>query len=402
MNAQFAAVVLRIAELIGESYVDPAAAARCAEVLKQRLEAGAFAGAKTSAEFAAVATNELRAHCGDRHFEVVVRAAPAAQPADPDAWKDDLRRRNYDFMHVERLAGNVGYLQLNSFPPPEVAGETAAAAMTFLASSDAAIIDLRLNSGGTGNMVTFLYSYLFDEPTLMTTTYRRPTNRTSENWTLAYVPGRRMAKTPLYLLTSAATFSAAEAFAAPLQAMKRAVVVGEVTRGGANPGRMRRVDDTFDVFIPIGTTKVAANDQTWDGKGITPDIATRADDAFAAAHRAAVQKLIGETKSDERRRELQWIAEWLASTPGAIDPRWEGRYGNRVISAANEHLFQSVDNGPRRRLLPAGAGTFLVEHTEHVRLRFEPPQLIVETSDGRREIIERAPSSPRTPSRSRP
>jgi hypothetical protein len=45
MNAQFAAVVLRIAELTNESYVDAEAAARCAAVMKQRLEAGAFARA---------------------------------------------------------------------------------------------------------------------------------------------------------------------------------------------------------------------------------------------------------------------------------------------------------------------------------------------------------------------
>src|SRR5687767_7189424 len=238
MNSQFAAVLLRIAELINESYVDPEAAARCAAVLKERLAAGAFARATTNAEFAVLATNELRANCGDRHFEVTLRTPPPAPnvtPEDPNAWKDDLRERNYDFIRVERMAGNVGYLQLNSFPPPEVAGDTANAAMTFLAASDAVIIDLRLNSGGTGNMVNLLLSYFFEEPTLLTTTYRRQSNRTTENWTLGYVPGKRMARTPLYILTSAATFSAAEGFAAPLQAVKRATIVGEITRGGANP-----------------------------------------------------------------------------------------------------------------------------------------------------------------------
>lgn len=393
MNAQFAVVVLRIAELINESYVDPQAAARCAETMRGRVEAGAFAGAKTNAEFATIATNELRAHCGDRHFEVVVRAPqPQAQaaPADPNAWKDDLRERNYDFIRVERLAGNVGYLQLNSFPPPEVAGDTAAAAMAFLASSDAVIIDLRLNSGGTGNMVNFLHSYFFDEPALMTHTYRRPTNRTTENWTLGYVPGKRMGRTPLYVLTSAATFSAAEAFAAPLQAVKRAVLVGEVTRGGANPGRMRRVDDTFDVFIPIGTTKVAANDTSWDGKGITPDVATSFEDALPIAHRAAVQKLASDTKDEERRRELQWLGELLHAKPAVVDvTKWTGRYGNRVISATGNQLYQSVDNGPRRRLLPVDASTFLVEGAESVRLRFEPSKLIVDSSAGTSEAFSR-------------
>lgn len=390
MNAQFAAALLRIAELINESYVDPEAAARCAEAMRARLEAGAFAGAKTNAEFAAAATTELRAHCGDRHFEVVVRQAAPQEPARD--WKEDLRRRNHDFARVERLAGNVGLLQLDSFPPPEVAGETAAAAMAFLANADAIIIDLRLNSGGTGDMVNFLVSYFFDERTLLTTTYRRPTNRTTENWTLPYVPGRRMPKTPLYILTSAATFSAAEGFAAPLQAVKRATIVGAVTKGGANPGRYRRVDDTFDVFIPIGNTRIATDNSTWEGKGITPDIATSEDEALIVAHRTAVQRLASETQNGERKRELEWILAALSASQPRDLQQWAGRYGTRVITFSGGALYQSVDNGPRRRLVAIDGSAFLVAGAEHVRLRFSSAGLEVETSSGRTELLPRAPA----------
>ena len=50
---------------------------------------------------------------------------------------------------MERLPGNVGYLELTGFMSPEAAAGPAAAAMNFLANTDALIIDLRKNGGGS-------------------------------------------------------------------------------------------------------------------------------------------------------------------------------------------------------------------------------------------------------------
>jgi hypothetical protein len=57
---------------------------------------------------------------------------------------------------VERLAGNIGYLDLREFLPPGVAGDTATAAMTFLSSAEAVVFELRQNGGGDPAMVAFL------------------------------------------------------------------------------------------------------------------------------------------------------------------------------------------------------------------------------------------------------
>ena len=42
--------------------------------------------------------------------------------------------------------------------------DTAAAAMTFVSATDALIIDLRQNNGGSPDGVAFLANYLFAEP----------------------------------------------------------------------------------------------------------------------------------------------------------------------------------------------------------------------------------------------
>ena len=80
----------------------------------------------------------------------------APEPATPRT-ADDAQRRlaavNYGFLKVERLPGNIGFLDLDFFADPDEGGDTAAAAMSFLAGTDALIVDLRFNGGGNSRMV---------------------------------------------------------------------------------------------------------------------------------------------------------------------------------------------------------------------------------------------------------
>ena len=391
--------VERISELILQNYFDEEAAKSCASHLKSRLAAGAYTTFRTPGEFASALTSELQKVCSDSHFEVVLRPTEPQQPTapqDPNAWIEDLRIRNFDFVRVVRLPGNVGLLQLNSFLPPSVAGATAEAAMAFLSSSDAVILDLRQNSGGTGEMVNMLATYFFEQRTLLSTTYRRVNNRTTENWTLPYVPGRRMADVELFILTSSATFSAAEAMAYPLQVLRRAKIVGEVTRGGGNPGRYLRVDEIFNVFVPVGTTTVPPAGTTWDKVGIKPDLEVPAENALELAHQEALNRLIGQTKSPSRKKELEWLLEWRRSEVAGAKPReeslraWVGVYGERRIRLLGGDLYQQVDRGPERRLLPISKLIFLVEGAEWVQLKFSIAangrrELLVQDSSGTRE-----------------
>ena len=210
---------------------------------------------------------------------------------------------NFGFEKVERLSGNVGYLKLNGFMEPQTgAGEIAAAAMSFLSNTDALIIDLRQNRGGSPNMVALLSTYLFAGPPvhLNDISFRTPEgNRINQLWTLPYVPGKRYVNKEVYILTSNLTFSAGEGFAYNLQAQKRAITVGETTGGGANPGGGVRLHDHFTVFIPTGQAINPVTKTNWEGKGVAPDIAVPAEQALQAAHLAALRHLLGKN-TDER------------------------------------------------------------------------------------------------------
>jgi hypothetical protein len=77
-------------------------------------------------------------------------------------YQETLKRNNYGFAKVELLEGNIGYLDLREFASPDEAGDRLAAAMKVVADSDALVIDLRQNFGGSPEMVAALCSYFFE------------------------------------------------------------------------------------------------------------------------------------------------------------------------------------------------------------------------------------------------
>ena len=79
--------------------------------------------------------------------------------------------------------------------------------------------------------------------------------------------GASAAEKPLFILTSKRTFSAAEAVAYDLQALKRAVIVGEVTGGGAHPFAYRRVHPHFALDVPEGKSINPITGGNWQGVG---------------------------------------------------------------------------------------------------------------------------------------
>lgn len=296
-----AAVIDAFITALEKEYVFPETAARMADDLRARRDAGEYDRVTSAREFARMLTEHTRAISKDGHLNVNYSHEPVDAPPPGEASglspeqlaeiAEFAARVNFGFEKVERLEGNVGYLDLRGFMPTVIAGETAAAAMTFLSRCDAVIIDLRANGGGEPAMVAFLTSYLFDdEPIHLNDLYDRPSDATHQWWTLPFVPGRRLgAKKPVYVLTSRRTFSAAEEFTYNLKNLKRATIVGETTGGGAHPGTFRRLGEHFVAFIPSGRAINPVSGTNWEGTGVAPDIAVPANQALKTAQIAALQ-----------------------------------------------------------------------------------------------------------------
>jgi C-terminal processing protease CtpA/Prc len=230
----------------------------------------------------------------DMHLELVYSQDPLPRqptgqtPEDIARYREAMEQKNCTFEKVEILPHNIGYLKLNSFPDPSVCRTTAMAAMTSLNHADAIIFDLRDNRGGMPDMVALMASYLFDHPEYL---YNPRENTTQKSWTLSPVPGNRLADKPVYVLTSARTFSGAEQFCYDLKMLKRATLIGETTGGAAHAGVWHRIDDHFGMGIPETKPINPFSKTDWAETGVEPDVKVNAADALQTAEKLAETKL---------------------------------------------------------------------------------------------------------------
>jgi hypothetical protein len=284
--AERAEVVEQAAKLIETRYVDPRAGRDIARALRR--EPSLTAPAEPAA-FAERLTAYLRERAADGHFQVSWSEKPLSDTDFSEAMAaGDIDRyygpkRNYGVAKVEQLDGNIMLLDLRVFPPPDLAGDVIAAAMTLVAQGDALIIDLRQNGGGM-DTVNLVAGYLLPPGAELSGVYDRPTGKLTPQTTAMWTPGRRFgAEKPLYVLTGKRTFSAAEALAYDLQALKRATVVGEISGGGANPFEYRRLTDHFALGLPEKRSVNPVTGTNWQGVGVKPDVPAPVDEALEVA-----------------------------------------------------------------------------------------------------------------------
>jgi hypothetical protein len=309
-------VIDALATKLSAGYVLPDAVGRITQALRSANRAGEYDG-KTPQEFADAVGRTLRTAGPDKHFAVFYQPAPTVSPETPAPSMEQRERLNFGFGKLERLRGNVGYLELVNFSDlRQQSAETASALLSTLANFDALIVDLRRNGGGNDPMMAFIASYFFDPtPVHLNDIYWRDTDQTSQFWTSAFVPGRRSAHQPLYILTSASTFSSAEDFSYSLQNLKRALIVGETTGGGAHSSRgPQRLTQSFTAIIPVGRSVSPITRTNWERTGVTPDIKTSADASLTVAHLHALRSLMEKETDRQWKQVLQQVAGDLSKS----------------------------------------------------------------------------------------
>jgi len=281
--------------LLEQRYVDAEKGTRLAQGLR-RSERN-WSAIRDPKAFADAVTEWLRRESGDGHLGLSYSEQPITESGGESAFSGAEMERwygahiNHGVQKVERLEGNVMLLDLRVFPPPEMAGDVIAAAMTLVAQGDALIIDLRKNGGGA-ETAQLLLGYVLDGGSQLSGNYDRPSNQRRYISSSYWVPGRRFGATkPLYILTSRKTFSAAEAVAYNLQALKRATIVGERTGGGAHPFEYRRVHAHFALDLPEGKSINPITGGNWQGVGVKPDVEVPADQALDRALELAREAL---------------------------------------------------------------------------------------------------------------
>ncbi len=281
-------------ERLCESYPFPDRAAQAAGRLRAGLAEGSYA-LPLGPDLCERISADLFAACDDKHLRLLWHESVEESQDEATlvaALAEMFRLENHGLRRVERLPENLGLIALTVIPPPASAGPAIAAAMRLVEHTQGLILDARAARGGSPDGVAFLCSFLFpDGDVHLGDIVEGPAGPARQYWTSAYLPAPRYLDRPVYVLTSASTFSGGEELAYDLQALGRATIVGEVTRGGAHPSTVVSLAEHVELRLPVARAVNPITGGNWEGVGVQPDILASAADALDVARRAARERI---------------------------------------------------------------------------------------------------------------
>ncbi len=291
------------------NYIFPDTAARITRALPGKT--GAYDKTTDAVDFGNKLSNDLRELGDDKHLRVFYdpdfheRATPDAVPSAQDSEREraETAQRAYGVEKVQRLPGNVAYVELRGFGPTDQVAAAYASTMNLVAGSEALILDLRRNGGGSPTSVSLWLSYFFEgDERHLNDIYTRNTNATQQFWTSTGV-GERYTR-PVYVLVSPRTFSGGEECAYDFQTQKRATLVGETTGGGANAGDRFSLGHGMVVNIPTARAINPITHTNWEHVGVKPDVAVPAADAQKTAYATILREQLARTTDADDKEEL--------------------------------------------------------------------------------------------------
>ena len=285
-------VVNEVCQLITDHYVYPDIALRIGDTLKYNLNRGEYYVSNYEI-LAELLSRDLKSVNQDLHLNAwdipPDRYNQNTEEVDPITRQLHIIRvnaaRNFSFKKVEILYENIGYLELTKFetiPTPRLE-RMLDGAMDFLSNCSAIILDLRRNNGGNNIMIQRFMSYFFEKPVPITGQFTRESGGVREYTTLDNSNHTSLADIPLFVLVSSRTVSGPEQVAYDLQVEKRALIIGERTKGAGNPSYFFRIKEKLLVCIPYGYAVHPETRSSWEGTGVTPDVAVPADSALTIA-----------------------------------------------------------------------------------------------------------------------
>lgn len=272
-------------------------------------------------DFAMALSKEMQKITNDKHLNIAPPRPPRAPRSNSDFKSRHLinlvRFRSGGFGKIDLLDGNVGYVELKGFRREDISKVDDV--MNYLSTADAIIIDLRKNGGGS-ELGLYWSSYFLKENTHLTGTYERRTDSKTELKTVS-VKGNERLSMPIFILTSNRTFSAAEAFAYDLQSRKRAIIIGEITGGGAHPVDFMRLPKGYGLIVPYAESINPITKSNWEGVGVIPDVKTTQEESFTKAKELAI--VAAKNYREQPFNELELILEKNEITEADEDKVYE-------------------------------------------------------------------------------
>jgi hypothetical protein len=373
------AVIDSLSQALNNFYVYPEQAAAMTKHLQQQWQKHKYDAPLNGPALAEQLMTDIRTVHKDRHLQIrfdpnlqqrIVSFNATKQPDRTDVARE--QRENFYFRKAEVLPGNIGYITFTNFSDTsEQARATVRAAMQFVAYTDALIIDLRNNYGGNGIMAGEIAGYFFKEKVYAGRRYSRIGNTWTDMWqenNPALTKGLVL-NMPVYILTSQRTFSAAEGMAYSLQQLKRAVVIGDTTRGGAHLTRSFSLGNGFVGFIPFSRSESVISKTDWEGTGVIPDTRDIESNSLVTAQTIILETKLSTTADSTERRKLQWLINYcraqnvtMQATPTEIS-KFTGQFEEFLFTTTN-HQLTCTNTSQRNRtnkLTPVTNNLFVLD-----------------------------------------
>lgn len=258
--AEQRAAIAALAAQVDEHYVDPAAAARIAGVLR----AGAYDTIDDDAALARRLSADLLKASGDARLRVVMIA-----PTLP-WWRSD----DGGIASASIGAADIGYIDIRHFLAPGRSAAPYARAFSTMRAAKTVIVDLRHNDGGDADGLQLLTSYVVDRPIHYANLARR-TGAPEARWAFPQLAARPYLE-QLMILIGPHTSAEAENFAFAMQAWKRATIIGARSAGVATATKSVAISATLQAEIPDARVTLPLTRTAWIG-GLNPDLATSGD-----------------------------------------------------------------------------------------------------------------------------
>jgi carboxyl-terminal processing protease len=170
----------------------------------------------------------------------------------------------YTEFEAKRLADGTGYIRFNIFVLPQM--EKLRAAIREMADAPGLVFDLRGNPGGVGGMAAGIAGLLETKATSLGTM-----NLRTGKMNFAVFPQKDPYTGPVAILIDYGSASTSELFAAGMQAIERAVVVGERSAGVALPSVFQKLPTGALFQYAIADLKTP-HGVLIEGRGVIPDI----------------------------------------------------------------------------------------------------------------------------------
>lgn len=316
-NKQLKLVIDSLSAAINKNYIFPDKAKLMTDAIKAQYKKGAYNNAKDGRELSGLINKDILAAHYDGHFRFHYDPQFATQVSAPmtdsqrvQQYRIDVKetqKRNFDFIKAEILPGNIGFLRWDGFVGMvDEAAPTFKAAFKIVEHTDALIIDMRYNGGGSPDMVLHTQNYFFDKKVGMNhifsriDTIMRYTDPSKTDFKL---------KMPVYILTARRTFSGAEDFTYGLRYGNRATVVGDTTGGGAHPTDFFDIGMGFVANIPFARSYHEVTMTDWEGTGVRPDVPVNSEYALYKAQTLIYKDLKSKAEDERQKNDMQWALD---------------------------------------------------------------------------------------------